>query len=226
MAKIILTLLAAFATTTQAIKLTNSDWNMVAGETFTIKWTDAEGAVSIRLKFGPANNLQPAQEIASGHPGESFTWTVPTSLGDAQYAIEVEDDSGNINYSDQFSISGHDSQSTGSAEELTATTAAAVTPPSTIADASSSPTSTMETEVASATSEAHETVFESESPRDSADPTQHETRTASTLTTTRANEPSATESDAAESEVPNSGNAGLSGSSLVGAVIGALFLAY
>lgn len=63
------TLLAAFATVAQAIKLTNSNWDVVAGETFTISWTDADGGVSIRLKSGPANNLQTVQEIASacGH---------------------------------------------------------------------------------------------------------------------------------------------------------------
>jgi hypothetical protein len=65
MTKIIFTtLLAAFATVAQAVKLTNSDWNVVAGEAFTIGWTGAEGGVSIRLKSGPANSLQTVQEIA------------------------------------------------------------------------------------------------------------------------------------------------------------------
>lgn len=59
------TLLAAFATVAQAVKLTNSDWDVVAGETFVIGWTDAEGQVSIRLKSGPANSLQTVEEIAS-----------------------------------------------------------------------------------------------------------------------------------------------------------------
>ncbi|KAK4198342.1 Ser-Thr-rich glycosyl-phosphatidyl-inositol-anchored membrane family-domain-containing protein [Triangularia verruculosa] len=226
MAKVTLTLLATFATIGQAIKLTNSDWDVVAGEAFTIKWTAAEGPVSIRLKSGPSNNLQSVQEIASSHPGESFTWTVPTTLDDTQYAIEVEDDSGNINYSGQFSVSGHDDSQTGtgSAGEHTTTTNAAVISSSALADVSSAPTSTLETEVSSSTSKAHDNVSASEMPMDSADSTKHETRTVSTLTTTRTNEPSATESDATESGIPNSGNAGLGRSSLIGAVVGVLLL--
>jgi hypothetical protein len=76
MTKIIFaTLLAAFATVAQAVKLTNSDWNVVAGETFTIGWTDAEGGVSIRLKSGLANSLQTVQEIAGlfGHGFDKVT---------------------------------------------------------------------------------------------------------------------------------------------------------
>ena len=66
---ILITLLVALSTLTGAVRLTNSDWNMVAGETFTVKWTDAEGAVSIRLMSGPANNLQTVQEIGSPSSG-------------------------------------------------------------------------------------------------------------------------------------------------------------
>ena len=66
MTKIGLTaLLAGFATLAQAVKLTNSDYDVVAGQSFTIKWADAEGAVSIRLKSGPANKLVTVEEIAS-----------------------------------------------------------------------------------------------------------------------------------------------------------------
>jgi hypothetical protein len=76
MTKIIFTtLLAAFAIVAQAVKLTNSDWDVVAGETFIIGWTGAEGQVSIRLKSGPANGLQTVQEIAGscGHDSERVT---------------------------------------------------------------------------------------------------------------------------------------------------------
>jgi hypothetical protein len=62
---VLATLLAVFAAVSQAVKLTNADWGVVAGETFTIKWAEAEGGVSIRLKSGPPNNLQTVQEIAS-----------------------------------------------------------------------------------------------------------------------------------------------------------------
>lgn len=66
MSKIYFTaLLAGFATLAQAVKLTNSDYDVVPGQSFTIKWADAEGAVSIRLKSGPANNLNTVEEITS-----------------------------------------------------------------------------------------------------------------------------------------------------------------
>ncbi|KAK4158455.1 hypothetical protein C8A00DRAFT_28460 [Chaetomidium leptoderma] len=234
MIKIIFTtLLAALATVAQAVRLTNSDWNVVAGETFTIGWTDAEGGVSIRLKSGPANSLQTIQKIASGQSGQSFTWTVPTNLDTAQYAIEIEDSSGNINYSVQFPISGDGTSqtTTGSAEEAATTTATVpVATPSTraeTADVSPTPTPATETQGTSMPSEASEAVSETEAPESSAGPTERETPTASTLTagTTRANRPSATESDVAESGVPNSGTARHSGSALVGAVFGAMLLA-
>ncbi len=51
MSKVNLTaLLASFATLAQAVKLTNSDYDAVPGRSFTIKWADADGAVSISLK--------------------------------------------------------------------------------------------------------------------------------------------------------------------------------
>jgi hypothetical protein len=77
MTKIVLTmLLAALATVAQAVKLTNSDWNVVAGEAFTITWTDAQGVVSIRLKSGPANSLKTVQEITSlcDHVSDKVAW--------------------------------------------------------------------------------------------------------------------------------------------------------
>jgi hypothetical protein len=61
--------------------------------------------------------------------------------------------------------------------------------------------------------------------------TQNDASTASTLSTTGADRPSATErdiaaSDTAESGTPNSGTAGHSGSAVMGAIVGALLLAY
>ncbi|KAG7293066.1 hypothetical protein NEMBOFW57_003112 [Staphylotrichum longicolle] len=229
MTKIIFTgLLAAFATVAQAVKLTNSDWNVVAGEAFTIRWTDAEGGVSIRLKSGPANSLQTVQEIASGQSGESLTWTVPTNLDTAQYAIEIEDGSGSINYSVQFSISGDmDSQTTGSPVKPTTTTATAPVPtPSTRANASLTSTPTSEAKSLDAATNTSEAVSKTEVPEGSVgDSTGRETRDASTLASTRANRPSATASDTAESGVPNAGATGHSASALMGAVLGAWLLA-
>ncbi|KAF4465827.1 extracellular matrix [Fusarium albosuccineum] len=97
---------ALLATLARAVKLTNSDYDVVPGKEFTIKWTEAQGPVTLRLKSGPQSNLQTVEEITSGHSGESFTWAVPSSFDSSQYALEIEDGSGDINYSVQFPIEG------------------------------------------------------------------------------------------------------------------------
>lgn len=103
-----------------------------------------------------------------GQSGGSFTWTVPTDLEAAQYAIEIQDDTGGINYSVQFPISGESgNQTTGSADEP-ATTNANVATSSTLADVSPTPTPTTETGVESMSSEDLEIFSKTEAPESSA----------------------------------------------------------
>ncbi|RSM13554.1 hypothetical protein CDV31_005724 [Fusarium ambrosium] len=172
-----LTLLAGFATLTRAVKLTNSAYDVVPGKAFTITWTEAQGPVTLRLKSGPQTNLETVEEITSGKSGESFTWNVPSDFDDRLYALEIEDESGAINYSVQFPIDGDGSSETGSTTEasITFSTAAQtfsepattelVTPsttdgvkdqtkgPVTTATQPTSPTTTLETRTEDAESE-------------------------------------------------------------------------
>jgi hypothetical protein len=69
----IATLVAALAALAQAVQLTNSEFNLVPGEPFTIEWAEASGPVTLRLKTGPSDALVTVQEITS-------TAIFPTSL--------------------------------------------------------------------------------------------------------------------------------------------------
>jgi hypothetical protein len=63
--------------------------------------------------------------LIDGQSGGSYTWSVPANLETTQYAIEIEDDAGNVNYSVQFPVSGNDgSQTTASSAESAPTTSA------------------------------------------------------------------------------------------------------
>lgn len=73
MTKVNLTaLLASFATLAQAAKLTNPDYDVMPGRSFTIEWVDADGAVSIRLK-----SVATAAESSPTTAVESVPTTTP-----------------------------------------------------------------------------------------------------------------------------------------------------
>ncbi|KAI8711217.1 GPI-anchored domain-containing protein [Fusarium sp. LHS14.1] len=113
--------LALLATLTRAVKLTNSAYDVVPGKAFTITWTEAQGPVTLRLKSGPQTNLETVEEITSGQSGESFTWNGPSDFDGRLYALEIEDESGDVNYSVQFPIEGDGSSKTGSITEASVT---------------------------------------------------------------------------------------------------------
>ncbi|KAK2004588.1 hypothetical protein LX36DRAFT_649649 [Colletotrichum falcatum] len=58
-------LVASFAVLAQAVKLTNNNFDVEAGQPFTITWSDAQGPVTLTLKNGPSTNLVTVQSIAS-----------------------------------------------------------------------------------------------------------------------------------------------------------------
>lgn len=70
--------------------------------------------------------------LIDGQSGGSYTWSVPANLETTQYAIEIEDDAGNVNYSVQFPVSGTDgSQTTASSAESAPTTSVEPVPTTT-----------------------------------------------------------------------------------------------
>ncbi|UPL03059.1 hypothetical protein LCI18_013993 [Fusarium solani-melongenae] len=113
--------LALLATLTRAVKLTNSAYDVVSGKDFTITWTEAQGPVTLRLKSGPQTDLETIEEVTSGQSGESFTWHVPSDFDGRLYALEIEDESGDVNYSVQFPIEGDGSSETRSITEASVT---------------------------------------------------------------------------------------------------------
>ncbi|KAL9944484.1 hypothetical protein ACHAQF_006584 [Verticillium nonalfalfae] len=137
-----------------------------AGEDFTLTWSGAEGPVTILLKSGPSDDLTTVETITTGQSGESFTWSVPTTLVSGQYAFEINDGT-EPNYSVQFPLVGSGTASASSAPASsapasTATSASAtVTVTSTVAEssaASESETATSSAAESSATTEASSSV--------------------------------------------------------------------
>jgi len=117
-------LVASFAALAQAVKLTNSNYDVAAGQPFTITWSDAQGPVTLTLKNGPSTNLVTVQSIATGQSGTSFVWTPPTTLPSDQYAIEISDGTGAPNYSEQFSLATDVSASASPSVSATASASA------------------------------------------------------------------------------------------------------
>ncbi|KZL70179.1 extracellular matrix protein [Colletotrichum tofieldiae] len=119
-------LVAGFAALAQAVQLTNSNFDVQAGEPFTITWSDAQGPVTLTLKNGPSTNLATVQTITSGQTGTSFTWTPSSTLPSDQYAIEISDGSGTPNYSGQFTLTT-DVTASASVSSAASTASASVT---------------------------------------------------------------------------------------------------
>lgn len=71
------TIMAVLAAVASAeVTLTNSDYDIKAGEPFTIEWTGADGPVTITLKNGDPNNLQTVDVIDCMFPPRLLSSTV------------------------------------------------------------------------------------------------------------------------------------------------------
>ncbi|KAF3055950.1 putative extracellular matrix protein [Daldinia childiae] len=140
----ITTVLAALPAWVSAVAITNTNFNGIeAGKPFEVTWSDAAGPVSLTLKDGPSDNLKTVSEITSGQTGESYTWVPSSSLPSGTYALEINDGT-EVNYSQQFEISG------GSASSSSVSTTASQT--STSSAVSSTVTSSSATVTSSETS--------------------------------------------------------------------------
>ncbi|KAJ3535965.1 hypothetical protein NM208_g6915 [Fusarium decemcellulare] len=198
---------ALLATLARAVKLTNSDYDVVPGKEFTIKWTEAQGPVTLRLKSGPQNNLETVEEITSGQSGDSFTWTVPSNFDSSQYALEIEDGSGDINYSVQFPIEGDGSSqvvSTAGASVTVPTVAATLSQLPTTGASASLSTDEIKDETTSHLLPTTQSVSERTTLQTRTD-TERESRSEQDETATETSEPSETESGSAEFTVSDSG---------------------
>lgn len=98
---------AAFRRSTVSFTTSNVP-DMKAGESFTIGWTNANGAVKLTLLTGPGENVKRLEVIASDLKGTSYTWNAPVNLKEGTYAFQINDESGGINYSARFFVAGGD----------------------------------------------------------------------------------------------------------------------
>ncbi|KAK2065811.1 hypothetical protein LY76DRAFT_599902 [Colletotrichum caudatum] len=147
-------LVAGFAALAQAVQLTNTNFEVVAGKPFTITWSDAQGPVTLTLKNGPSSNLATVQSIATGQSGTSFVWTPSTTLPSDQYAIEISDGTGTPNYSEQFSLATDVTASASASASATATASSAASTTAAPSITSSASSSSASAESSSAASSA------------------------------------------------------------------------
>lgn len=151
--------------------LLNSNFQVEEGKPFTLKWSNAQGPVTITLMRGPADNLKPVRDLTSGETGNSYTFT-PENLPSDTYAFRISDSSSEPNYSARFQYVGTGSITTTSAS-LTSTSR------SSTSTSASSTTSSERSSTSSATSSTSSTSSGSNSTTSSF------TTTTSAPTTTR-----------------------------------------
>ncbi|ROT37423.1 hypothetical protein SODALDRAFT_196418 [Sodiomyces alkalinus F11] len=202
--------------------ITNSEFDLVPGEEFTLEWAGNDGPVTIRLQTGPSDNLQTVEVLAEGATGDSFTWLVPEDIADNTYNFQIEDEAtGEVNYSVQFPLDGDDSAVTATPSAEPTSAEPTVTPsdlttaaPSTTSEAESSAASSEASEISSAVSSAISSAVSSAS--ESASSSASELASA-----TESDDAAPTESD--DVEVPGS-KAGRLGSplALLGLTVAAL----
>ncbi|TVY24609.1 hypothetical protein LHYA1_G006408 [Lachnellula hyalina] len=96
---------AALVGVNAAVNLTNTDYVITVGETFSIGWAGAEGPVTLTLKNGAALDLKTVSTITSGSTTSPYVWTVPSDLPIGNYAIEISDGT-STNYSPDFGLQG------------------------------------------------------------------------------------------------------------------------
>ncbi|KAI0148123.1 Ser-Thr-rich glycosyl-phosphatidyl-inositol-anchored membrane family-domain-containing protein [Hypoxylon sp. NC0597] len=136
-----------------AVSITNSNFEGIAvGKPFEITWSGAAGAVTLTLKDGPSDNLQTVGQITSGQTGESYTWVPSSSLSTGTYALEINDGT-DVNYSQQFEVSGGSASSTSASASSTVSSTLST---STVSSTTVSSTISSTSSVSSTTSSASE----------------------------------------------------------------------
>lgn len=125
-----------------AVKFTNTDFSVEAGQPFVLTWTEGTGPYQILLKNGPSGNLDTVETLVESTTADSTTVVLPTSLTTDVYAFEIVDTSDDSNnYSVQFEFAG----SAAVSSATSATSTAASTTMTTATTATTSTTGTTST---------------------------------------------------------------------------------
>ncbi|KAI2619357.1 Ser-Thr-rich glycosyl-phosphatidyl-inositol-anchored membrane family-domain-containing protein [Hypomontagnella submonticulosa] len=146
------TLLAALPAWVHAVIITNSNFdNIQVGKPFEITWSEATGPVTLTLKDGPKDNLETVSQLISGATGESYSWTPASSLPSGTYAIEINDGT-DVNYSQQFEVTGGSSSSTSASSTGSRTSSTTITSTTSSETTSSTSSTTSSTSQSTSTS--------------------------------------------------------------------------
>ncbi|OIW35311.1 hypothetical protein CONLIGDRAFT_676236 [Coniochaeta ligniaria NRRL 30616] len=168
---------AALAAIAEAkVAFTNSQFVVEAGQPFELKWTGADGPVTITLKNGPNTALKDVMVIDQNDSGTSFTWTPPSTLPSDLYAFEIVDSTGVPNYSIQWNFQGTASASVSTGSSTVTSGSSTSTSVSTTTSTTSTTTNTSSTSSSKSSSSTH-----------SSSTTTRATSTSSTPTATPAN---------------------------------------
>lgn len=119
--------LAALATAVLAVQphFTNTAFDVVEGSPFTISFDGCADGCTIVLQNGDSKDLKDYKTLTASAEGGSFTFT-PTDLPTDKYNFKITDnDSGEYNYSDQFSYEGDAVATTETSSTAVSTTKAA-----------------------------------------------------------------------------------------------------
>ncbi|PQE29826.1 extracellular matrix protein [Rutstroemia sp. NJR-2017a WRK4] len=117
-----------------AVQFTNSNFDLTAGQPFTLTWSGADGPVTIFLKDGASTDLKTVSTVGSGLTGNSIVFVPSASLSTDFYAFEIQDSTAIPNYSQQFLVSG----ATGAPSSSASSAAASSTATSTVTAVSTS----------------------------------------------------------------------------------------
>ncbi|KAH7163060.1 hypothetical protein B0J13DRAFT_615663 [Dactylonectria estremocensis] len=132
--------IATLASAVSAAKFLNSNWDVVIGTPFEIKFDGCADGCTIVLQNGISTDLSDVETLTAEAKDGSFTWT-PSKLPTDEYNFKISENSDptEVNYSSQFVIEG-DVEATSSAETSTAVSTSAAE--STSAESTSSAEST------------------------------------------------------------------------------------
>ncbi|PQE03119.1 extracellular matrix protein [Rutstroemia sp. NJR-2017a BBW] len=117
-----------------AVQFTNTNFDLTAGQPFTLTWSGADGPVTIFLKDGASTDLKTVSTVGSGLTGNSIVFVPSASLSTDFYAFEIQDSTAIPNYSQQFLVSG----ATGAPSSTASSAAASSTATSTVTAVSTS----------------------------------------------------------------------------------------
>ncbi|KAF5125510.1 hypothetical protein E5D57_010198 [Metarhizium anisopliae] len=134
---LVISALAALATAAEKPKFLNSNFQIIEGQSFDLKFDGCEGGCTITLQDGPNTNLKDYKVISTSATGGSLAW-VPEGVVSGTYAFKITNNANKeYNYSQQFSFLGTGATVTPSAASTTGSSTDSATATASSTEASS-----------------------------------------------------------------------------------------